>query len=93
MNQAENYILEILKERLDNVSGIVKLRSEADKIAIEISTLSSLSLVGHNIVGTVERYKEILAQIDVSLDIVITRDSDDYPNRITIFIPKKVTRA
>ena len=36
MNQAENYILEILKERLDNVSGIVKLRSEADKIAIEI---------------------------------------------------------
>ena len=93
MNQAENYILEILKERLDNVSGIVKLRSEADKIAIEISTLSSLSLVGHNIVGTVERYKEILAQIDVSLDIIITRDSDDYPNRITIFIPKKVTRA
>ena len=93
MNQAENYILEILKERLDNVSGIVKLRSEADKIAIEISTLSSLSLVGHNIVGTVKRYKEILAQIDVSLDIIITRDSDDYPNRITIFIPKKVTRA
>ena len=92
MNQAENYILEILKERLDNVSGIVKLRSEADKIAIEISTLSSLSLVGH-FVGTVERYKEILAQIDVSLDIIITRDSDDYPNRITIFIPKKVTRA
>ena len=93
MNQAENYILEILKERLDNVSGIVKLRSEADKIAIEISTLSSLSLVGHNIVGTVKRYKEILAQIDVSLDIIITRDSDDYPNRITIFIPKKVSRA
>ena len=93
MNQTENHIHKILKERLDNVSGIVKLRSEADKIAIEISTLSSLSLVGHNIVGTVERYKEILAQIDVSLDIIITRDSDDYPNRITIFIPKKVTRA
>ena len=89
MNQAENYILEILKERLDNVSGIVKLRSEADKIAIEISTLSSLSLVGHNIVGTVERYKEILAQIDVSLDIVITRDSDDYPNRSLFSFPKK----
>ena len=49
MNQAENYILEILKERLDNVSRILELRSEADKIAIEISTLSSLSLLGHNI--------------------------------------------